>query len=246
MEQISTDEWLCVDQFDLSGVSNTFGSKRMIAAEESLCYLPPEQTSGTLYPKRFNGVESMEINNAGYLDAAINLAAAKAALEAQPIVTKGDGRALGSTCYLWLGQAGSMEYGGAIGKLAAFALELKSDRIVTPAVVFEFGSKTTTQTGTSRVMPTAAAGQSLYMHVHVVAVTGTLPTMALVEESSAIGDFTDAVAHGSFATVTSTPTTWRQRVVVPGPITDTNHRFRWTVGGSGSPSFLVRLALGIR
>jgi hypothetical protein len=246
-ERIATDEFLCCDEFDVSGISSNFGAKRSIQAREVTCFLPPTgAATDPLYMKRFNGPESMEVQNSGYLDAAINLAAAKAALAARPIVTKGDGRALGDTCYLFLAQPGDFEYGGPVGEVVAFALALRSDGIVVPGTVFEFGLKTATQNGTARALSAVTSTQRLYAHVHVIAVTGTNPTLDIVEESSAIGDFTDAVPHGTYTQITNNPATWKQRVVVAGPITDLNHRFRWTVGGTGSPSFLLRLVLGIR
>jgi hypothetical protein len=89
-------------------------------------------------------------------------------------------------------------------------------------------------------MPAVASTQKLFAHVHVVAFTGTA-SMALVYETSAIGDYSDAVTRATFTAITGLD---KQKAIVAGPITDLNHRFRWTFTGTGT--FLVRLAAGIR
>jgi hypothetical protein len=242
-EQIATGEWLCFDEFDVSGLSDNFGSKRTVAEETWTPFQgPTEDATVPLLPRRLLGVESMTLSTTGQLDAAVNLAAAEAALaRGSAIVTKGDGRALGDQVYMFVGRAGGdFVYGGAVGKVIPFSAMVGSDGIVTVGQLFEFGSKSSTAPGTSRTMPVVTTGMSLYLHLHVVAKTGS-GSMVFVYETSLIGDYTDAVVK---YTSPSISTVDKKRAVVSSANSDTHHRWRMTLTGSGT--FLVRLAAGVR
>ncbi len=242
-EQIATGEWLCFDEFDLSGVSTDFGAKRTVAEETWTPFQTPDVAGNTvIYPRRLLGVESMTLAVAGMMDAAVNLAAVEAALSrGGAITTKGDGRNPGDMVYMFAGKpTGDLAYGGAIGKVIPLACVMSSSGTVTPGTLFEFGSKGTTGPGTSQPMPAALTGQTLRLHIHVVAVTGSA-SMVVVYETSAIGDFTDAVARYTSPAITTVD---KKNPSIAGPITDLHHRYRWTITGTGT--FLVRLAAGIR
>jgi hypothetical protein len=122
-------------------------------------------------------------------------------------------------------------------------MSLMSTGTVTPGKVFEFGSKTATADGTTREIGAVLAAQNLHLHAHIISVTGTNPTFDLIYETSSIGDYSDAVTRHSFAQVIEASS---ERAVVAGPITDTHGRFAWTIGGTATPTFLVRLLAGIR
>jgi len=243
-EQISIAEWLCVNEFDVSGVSSNFGLERTADLEEFTCFAPPSDTAPTaIFKKRLAGVESCKVSNAGYLDMGINLPAAKAALGTSPIISKGDNRTLGSGVYMFVGKESSFSDGGEVGKVIPFSMELLSDGIVTYGSLFEFGSKTATGNGTSRTMPAVIAGKSLYLHAHVISVSGTsTPTLTLIYETSAIGDYSDAITKHTFTDFTAAGV---QRAIKTPAISDLNHRFRWVISGT-NPIFVVRLVAGVR
>jgi hypothetical protein len=242
-EQIATNEWLCFDEFDVSGASNNFGTKRSVTEETWTPFQPPT-SMGTdpILPRRLPGVESMTASVTGQLDVGVNLAAAEASLaRGGAITTKGEGRNPGDAAYLFSGKpTGDFVYGGEVGKVIPFASVMSSSGTVTPGYLFEFGPKSATAPGTSRMMLAATSTQVLRLHIHVVAFTGSA-SIVIVYETSAIGDFTDAVVRYTSTSITGLD---KKNPAIGGPITDLNHRYRWTITGAGS--FLLRLAAGIR
>lgn len=242
-EQITSAEWMCVDQYDISGCSSNFGFERMVDLEEAMSFLDPTLSSGLIYKRRIPGVESAKSSVAGYLDMAISHPALSAAFGAQPVLTYGQDRALGSRVYMFLGREGTLNYGGPVGKIIPITGELTSDGLAMPGSLFEFGAKTATGSGTSRVITAVSTGKTRVIHVHVIAISGTAtPTITIIFETSAIGDYTDAVTRWTSAAFTAVG---KERVVITSAVSDTNGRFRWTVSGT-NPSFLVRMSEGVR
>lgn len=242
-EQITSAEWMCVDQYDISGCSSNFGFERMVELEEAMSFLDPTLTSGLIYKRRIPGVESAKSSVAGYLDMAISHPALSAAFAAQPTLTYGQARALGSQVYMLLGREGTLNYGGAVGKIVPISGELSSDGLIMPGTLFEFGAKTATGNGTTRTVTAVTTGKTRVIHVHIVALSGTVtPTITVIFETSALGDYTDAVTRWTSAAFTAVG---KERAVLTSAVSDTNGRFRWTISGT-NPSFLVRMSEGVR
>lgn len=168
----------------------------------------------------------------------------KAAFEGLPIITKGEGRALGSDVTMFIGKGGTFNYGGAVGKTVPISAQIASDGRVTPGQLYEYGPKTTTTNGTSRTTSAVTAGKVRVLHVHVVALSGTSPTLTAIYETSAIGDYTDKITRHTFTQFTSAYR--KERAVKTDIVSDPNGRFSWTIGGTDSPSFLVRMSEGVR
>lgn len=246
-EQISGDDWLCWDGIDVSGVTNNAPFQWTRDIKDFVCWKAPTLgESDPLTRKRLPGAEDWSMEVGGYVDFALNYAAANTTIEAasEVILSRGYGRALGSKVHLLLGQEGNYSIGGPIGEVMPFSSQLSaSSSIVVPGMLFEFGSKVATGTGTSREIGAVAAGKNLYLHAHVVTVSGTSPTLDLIYVTSALGDYSDAVTRHTFTQFTAVG---RQRAIVAGEITDINGRFAWTIGGTDTPTFLVRLVAGIR
>lgn len=242
-EQITSAEWMCVDQYDISGCSSNFGFERMVDLKETMSFLDPTLSSGLIYKRRLPGPESSKSSVAGYLDMAISHPALSAAFAAQPTLTYGLDRALGSQVYMFLGREGTFNYGGAVGEIVPITGELSSDGIVMPGALFEFGAKTATGNGTSRTVTAVTTGKTRVIHVHIVALSGTAtPTITVIFETSALGNYTDAVTRWTSAAFTAVG---KERAVLTSAVSDTNGRFRWTISGT-NPSFLVRMSEGVR
>jgi hypothetical protein len=244
-EQVAYDEWACIDQYDISGRTSNFGSERMVDLKDFTTFPEPTVVSPAPLPykKRLAGPESAKMSIAGYLDMDVNHPALSAAFAASPIITKGEGRALGSSVLMYVGREGTFSYGGPVGDVIPITAEIGNDGAVTPGSLFEFGSKTATGNGTSRTISAVTTGKVLVLHAHVISVSGTAsPSITIIYETSAIGDYTDAVTKHTFATFT---TANKERAVKTAAISDTNGRFRWTITGT-DPVFLVRLSAGVR
>lgn len=243
-EQIAYDEFLCINEYDISGVSANFGSERTVDLKEFVCFPGPTVTSASApFKKRLSGPESAKLSVAGYLDTSINLPAANAAFNASPIITYGTGRALGSQVLLYVAKENSFTHGGQVGEVIPMSMEILSDGVVVAGSLFEFGAKTATGSGTSRTVLAVTTGKSRYLHVHVISVSGTAtPTLTVIYETSALGDYTDAVTRHTFTDFTAVGV---QRAVKTDAVSDTNGRFRWVISGT-NPSFPVRMSEGVR
>lgn len=245
-EQIALDEWMALDEYDISGNIGNFGFERMVALEAFVTFPDPTVTApvGTIYERNLGGVESAKVAPAGFLDMGVSYLGLKAAFEGSPIITKGEGRALGSDVTMFVGRAGSFNYGGPVGKVVPITGQISSDGRVTPGALYEFGAKTTTADGTSRTTLAVTAGKVRVLHVHVVTLSGTAPTLDVIYETSALGDYTDAITRHTFTQFTGAYL--KERAVKTDAVSDLNGRFSWTIGGTGSPSFLVRMSEGVR
>ncbi len=105
-------------------------------------------------------------------------------------------------------------------------------------------SSALTATGNSspRELGAVAAGQSMWAALHVIAVSGTSPTLDLVLQSDDAEAFSSPANRIAFSRVTA-PTS--ERLSVAGPITDTWWRAAYTIAGTG-PSFTLVLVVGVR
>jgi len=246
-EQIAYDEFLAIDGYDISGSATNFGFERDVALEPITTFPLPTDTSGSLpFERNLVGLESAKIAYAGLLDMLTNFVGLTAAFGGpSPIVTKGEGRALGSDVTMFVGKSGMFKYGGVpVGKVIPCTANIVSDGVVTPGKLYEFGAKTSTLAGTSRSTLAVTSGKARYLHVHIVALSGTTPTLTVIYETSAIGDYSDAVTRHTFTQFNTTYL--KERAVKTGLVSDLNGRFSWTIGGTGSPSFLVRMCEGVR
>jgi len=240
---ISTEEGLCIAQYDLSGVSSNFGFSRSVEIKEKVCFPDLTQGAGAIPTKsRLVGPESSKVTNNGYLDQAINLAAAEAAISTYPPVTKLVARAVGSKVYMFVGAESSFDYGDKVGEIIPFNLELANTGPVHPGILYYYGNISASGNSTSQTVPAVSTGKTRCLHVHVVTATGT-GSLALIYETSASGDFTDAVTRHTFATITA-PTLTSERALKTALVTDTHGRFKWTLTGTGT--FTVRFSEGVR
>jgi hypothetical protein len=241
-EAISSQEWLCINGFDISGVSSNFGMERSVALQECVTFPAPTDTTTTYpYKRRHAGAETAQNTVAGYLDQAVNGDAFKAALLGSPIVTWGISRALGSLVTMQVGRESKFSIGGPVGNLIPADGTFSNDGAVADGQLYEFGTKTATGNGTTRTTIAVTTGKARYLHVHVVATTLS-PNLVVIYETSAIGDYTDAVTRHTFTAFT--PSYLVERAVKTAAVSDTHGRFRWTFSGTGS--ITVRMVEGVR
>lgn len=244
-EQIASEEGLCINEFDLSGISSNFGFARTLEIKEKVCFPGPTQGTGS-FPTKSRGIgpESMKIDNAGYLDPAINLAAAEAALAAGPAITKLTSRAIGSRVYMFEGAQSSFDYGSQVGEWIAFTLSASNHGPVHPGLLYSYGIISASGNSASQTTTAIAAnsGKTRCLHAHAITLTGTA-TLALIYETSALGDYTDAVTRHTFSVITA-PTPDYERAIKTAAVSDTNGRFKWTITGTGT--FMVRFAEGVK
>jgi hypothetical protein len=89
----------------------------------------------------------------------------------------------------------------------------------------------------------ATATQHLYGVLHVLAVSGTNPTLDVVIQSDDAEGFASGTTRGTFTQKTAVGSQFLTPVA--GPVTDTHWRCTWTIGGTNTPSFTIALVVGI-
>jgi hypothetical protein len=155
-----------------------------------------------------------------------------------------EGNAEGDTAYTFQKVHGSYKpISGTVGELAPFELDVHGNGGVplVRGVVGGLGAKTATGNSTAPFnLGAVTSAQRIAASVHVVAASGTLPTLDVVIESGDAG-FGTPTTRLTFTQLTAVGS---QFLTALGPITDTYWRAKWTVGGT-TPSFTVFIVLGI-
>lgn len=131
---------------------------------------------------------------------------------------------------------------GQVGQGYSYSAAGGGQTRVVRGTVLEYGSKAASGDGTPRLVSAVTATQRLYGVLHVLAVTGTDPTLDVVIESDEASAFESAVERLTFSQAGAIGA---QFASVAGPITDTYFRAAVTVGGTDDPAFLIALAVGV-
>lgn len=134
--------------------------------------------------------------------------------------------------------------GGAVGDIAPWTSTWKSNwPLVRGVSAHPPGTaRTATGEGTGVELGAVAAGSYLYANLHVLAASGTTPTLDVIVESDVDDTFASPTTRITFDQVTSTASASAKRVA--GAITDTWFRVQYTIGGT-SPSYRFIATLGI-
>lgn len=131
--------------------------------------------------------------------------------------------------------------GGQVGDLYAFSVDANGTGTIYRGTIMETGAKTVTADGTARELGAVSSTQKLYASLHVIAASGTTPTLDVVIQSDDAQGFLSATNRITFAQMT---TIGAQLLTADGAITDTWYRAVMTLGGT-SPSFTVVIVVGI-
>jgi len=137
--------------------------------------------------------------------------------------------------------AAEYRQGNDVGELFGFTFNAQSKGPLVRGNLLVDGAKTATGNGSSMSLGAVAAGEKVYGALHVLAASGTTPTLDVIVQSDSDGAFSSPTTRLTFTQLT---TTGAEALSLAGPVTDTHWRFRWTIGGS-SPSFTIFASIGI-
>lgn len=151
----------------------------------------------------------------------------------------------GEVAYMF--RAAHSEYapGASVGELFAFSVSMEGDDgapLVRGMILQPATAKTATGTGTARQLGAVSATQKLYGALHVIAASGTAPTLDVVVASDNAVGFPSPASQLTFAQRTAIGSEWK---TASGAITDDWFRVSFTIGGT-NPSFTFVVAVGIR
>lgn len=149
--------------------------------------------------------------------------------------------AQGEPSYSW--QALTAEYspGATVGEVFAFTFNTMGDSRLIRGTVLESGTFGVTADGDAAQLGAAATTDTIYSAFHVIAASGTAPTLDVVLESDDDSGFPSAVTritHTQFTGVGA------ELLTLAGPVTDDWWRYTLTIADT-IPSFTVFGAVGI-
>ena len=155
-----------------------------------------------------------------------------------------DGVTEGGVAYFFRAAQSSLERSAEIGELFGYSVALagaKGGPLVRGTLMHD-AAKTVTGTGTARNLGALSSNQKAYAALHVVAASGTTPTLDVTIESDDASGFASPLTRLTFAQVSATGHDWQE---LASPVTDTWWRVKWTIGGT-SPSFDFAVVLGLQ
>lgn len=152
-------------------------------------------------------------------------------------------KAAGSVAYVAGTKRGSLKMLGSIGAVASVSSDMWGDGIVGRGHIHQPANTTVTTTGTTTGIQLGAVadGQTLVIGYHVLSLTGTSPTIAIVVQSDDNSGFTTAASQHSTGTLSTATSGY---VTVAGPITDDWFRVSYTVGGT-TPVIRFAVSIGL-
>lgn len=134
--------------------------------------------------------------------------------------------------------------GASVGDLFAFSVGMQGDDgapLVRGMVLHPATARTATGNGTARQLGAVSATQDVYGALHVLAASGTNPTLDVTVRSDDGSGFASPTTRLTFAQKTAIGSDWQ---TAAGAITDDWWRVTYTIGGT-NPSFTFVVAVGI-
>ena len=128
-----------------------------------------------------------------------------------------------------------------VGEVAAYSLKLMSAGPYIRGRVLDSRTATATGNGAALELGAVTSSQRLFYAVHVLAASGTTPTLDLVIQSDNGSGFASPATGATLAQITGTAYVIGY---VDGPITDDYFRVARTLGGT-TPSFQYVAVIGI-
>lgn len=229
------------DGYDLTGNSNKVALKYSADILEDTVF-------GAASKSRLCGLKNVELDMGGFWEAGVGkvdtLANSNLALPNKTITLGPTGAAQGEPVFSFQSVLADYQAGAQVGELLPFDFKAQgSDQYgLIKGTVLENGTKTSSASGTARLLGAVGATQRPYFILHVLALSGTNPELTLYLE------------HDDNASFTSPTITSQTGILavggyfspgIQGAITDTYWRVRWVLSGT-NPSFTFMFALGIQ
>ncbi len=148
----------------------------------------------------------------------------------------------GERAFALLAAQARYQFGGAIG--AAFGFQVTAEAAGSPLVrgtVMHNAARTASGNGTARQLGAVGAAQRVYGALHVLAASGTTPTLDVVIQSDDNAGMASPTSRITFGQKTGLASQWASAA---GAITDDYWRINYTIGGAG-PSFTFVGFIGI-
>ena len=132
-----------------------------------------------------------------------------------------------------------------VGAAAGFDAAGKISGVVIPGgrIMHPDTPRTSTGTTTGFAFGALAVGETMYSALHVIAVSGTNPTLDVIIQSDTSG-FPSTTNQVTFPEQTAVGSEWG--AAVAGSVDDTFWRVSYTIGGTDTPTFTFIVVMGLR
>lgn len=241
--QVLTNCKVYADAYDLTGSSNKADLKYSADIKDKTVF-------GNTSKSRMAGLKNTELSLEGFWESGAGkidtLAEAYLGIPGKIITLSPDGGDQGDIFYAFKSILGDYQSGAQVGELLPFTYNASGSDAqgLIRGTVLENAAKTASANGTGRQLVDVDSGQYLYAVMHILAVSGTNPTLDMIIQSDDAAGFTSATNRITFAQQTAVGAVWATRVA--GPITDDYWRASWTIGGTDDPSVTVFVGLAIQ
>ena len=191
---------LYVGGYDLSGSHN----------ELSLAYgadMLDKTAFGTSSRQRRAGLKNVECSHSGFWEGGDNnvddVLFDNLSLPNQVMTVCPTDGSFGEVAFTFQNVIGEYSPGGNIGELMRFNFAAYGEGDLVRGTVMETGTKTASGNGTARQLGAVQSGQKLYAALHVIAVSGTTPSLTVVVQSDDTSDFLSPTDRITFAAATA-------------------------------------------
>lgn len=244
--QVLTNCKIYLDAYDISGNSNKIDLKY---GAESL----DNTTFGSTYKSRQAGLCSADVQIDGFYEVD---ATSAATYKIDDIVDANFGvtgkllticpttGAQGEVAFMVPSMIGEYNIGASVGEILPFTFSGQNTDVLARGTVMENAAKTSTANGTARQLGATSATQKVYAGLHILAASGTNPTLDVKIQSATVEGFGTPVDRITFAQATAIGSQWA--TAISGPITETWWRATWTIGGTNNPSFTIAIVVAIQ
>ncbi len=237
---VLTNAKCLMDGLDLSGDLNA-------AALAFEAELQDDTTFGHGTRVRKGGLKTVGLDLEGYFNGGVgaidDVLFGRIGLADVPVSIGPENGVEGETGYAFLAALAEYNPGAEIGSMLAFSAsaEAAGSPLVRGTILVNRTATATGNSGTALQLGAVAAGQRLYAALHVVAASGTTPTLDVTVRSDNAVGFGSPTTQLTFAQASVVGSQW---LSAPGPIADDHWRVDFTIGGGG-PSFTFFVLVGI-
>lgn len=239
---ILTDAKLYVSSFDLSGDMNALALT--YAAE-----MKDNTTFGATTRINKAGLKSIVAQHEGLWDSngtdqPDDVFFSRIGTANVPVTISPQTGADGEVAFLFQAVHGEYTPGAPVGELYAFTVSMEGDNgapLVRGMVLHPATARTATGNGTAMQLGAVSATQDVYATLHVIAASGTNPTLDVTVRSDDNSGMTTPTTRLTFTQATGITSEWKSAA---GAITDDYWRVTYTIGGT-NPSFTFVVAVGI-
>lgn len=231
----------------LAGRANLSGVSNMVELEVEVDDLDTTTFGSSGFKTRTGGLRDTMIKVGGFGEAGgeglpDDRLFADIGVGLVPMTVSPTGAAVGDTSYFTRAFRPTYSTSGQIGELYGFESEARGDTALVRGVIADNQARTATGVTAVRTLVAPTATTRVYAAIHVLAVSGTTPSLTVTLQ----GD--DAIGFPSPATVAvSAPITAPGSVFLIGPLgvtADAFYRLSYVVSGT-TPSFLVVASIGV-